>query len=112
MRLPSWRATATRRRSRSSSAGGAPRRWSTSTRSSMAARRPASTRAACMLVKADATVTVCHSKTPDLAVHTRQADIVVVAAGRPGLVTGDMLKPGAVVVDVGINAVDGHPGGG
>lgn len=61
-----------------------------------------------MLVKADATVTVCHSKTRDLAAHTRRADIVVVAAGRPGLVTGDMLKPGAVVVDVGINVVDGH----
>jgi len=61
-----------------------------------------------MLVKGGATVTVCHSKTRDLAVHTRRADIVVVAAGRPGLVTGAMLKPGAVVVDVGINVVDGH----
>ncbi|HEX5591313.1 MAG TPA: bifunctional 5,10-methylenetetrahydrofolate dehydrogenase/5,10-methenyltetrahydrofolate cyclohydrolase [Candidatus Limnocylindrales bacterium] len=61
-----------------------------------------------MLVKNGATVTVCHSKTRDLAVHTRRADIVVVAAGRPGLVTGAMLKPGAVVVDVGINVVDGH----
>lgn len=61
-----------------------------------------------MLAKADATVTVCHSRTRDLAAHTRRADIVVVAAGRPGLVTGDMLKPGAVVVDVGINVVDGR----
>ncbi|HEX4898545.1 MAG TPA: bifunctional 5,10-methylenetetrahydrofolate dehydrogenase/5,10-methenyltetrahydrofolate cyclohydrolase, partial [Candidatus Limnocylindrales bacterium] len=61
-----------------------------------------------MLVKGGATVTVCHTKTRDLAVHTRRADIVVVAAGRPGLVTGAMLKPGAVVVDVGINVVDGH----
>ncbi len=61
-----------------------------------------------MLVKADATVTVCHSRTPDLARHTREADIVVVAAGRPGLVSGEMLKPGAVVIDVGINVVDGH----
>ncbi|MES2211134.1 MAG: bifunctional 5,10-methylenetetrahydrofolate dehydrogenase/5,10-methenyltetrahydrofolate cyclohydrolase [Chloroflexota bacterium] len=61
-----------------------------------------------MLAKAGATTTVCHSKTRDLAAHTRRADIVVVAAGRPGLVTGDMLKPGAVVIDVGINVVDGH----
>lgn len=61
-----------------------------------------------MLAKTGATVTVCHSKTRDLAAHTRMADIVVVAAGHPGLVTGDMLKPGAVVIDVGINVVDGH----
>jgi methylenetetrahydrofolate dehydrogenase (NADP+)/methenyltetrahydrofolate cyclohydrolase len=61
-----------------------------------------------MLVKGGATVTVCHSKTRDLAAHTRRADIVVVAAGQPGLVTGEMLKPGAVVIDVGINVVDGH----
>jgi len=60
-----------------------------------------------LLVREDATVTVCHSRTVDLAAHTRAADIVVVAAGHPGLVTGDMLKPGAVVVDVGINVVDG-----
>jgi len=63
---------------------------------------------ASMLVKSGATVTVCHSKTRDLAAHTRRADIVVVAAGRPGLVTGSMLKPGVVVIDVGINVVDGH----
>src|SRR6187401_866147 len=63
--------------------------------------------AAFLLVKEDATVTVCHSRTRDLAAHVRRADIVVVAAGRPGLVTGEMLKPGAVVVDVGINVVDG-----
>jgi len=61
-----------------------------------------------MLVKGGATVTVCHSRTRDLAVHTSRADIVVVAAGRPGLVTGRMLKPGAVVVDVGINVVEGR----
>jgi methylenetetrahydrofolate dehydrogenase (NADP+)/methenyltetrahydrofolate cyclohydrolase len=61
-----------------------------------------------MLARASATVTVCHSKTKDLAFHTRNADIVVVAAGVPQLVTGDMLKPGAVVIDVGINVVDGH----
>lgn len=61
-----------------------------------------------MLTMANATVTVCHSKTRDLASKVRRADIVVVAAGRPGLVTGAMLKPGAVVIDVGINVVDGH----
>ena len=60
-----------------------------------------------MLTKEDATVVTCHSKTRDLAAKVRAADIVVVAAGKPGLVTGDMLKPGAVVIDVGINVVDG-----
>ena len=64
--------------------------------------------AAFLLVKEDATVTVCHSRTRDLAGHVARADIVVVAAGHPGLVTGAMLKPGAVVVDVGINLVDGR----
>jgi methylenetetrahydrofolate dehydrogenase (NADP+)/methenyltetrahydrofolate cyclohydrolase len=64
--------------------------------------------AAFLLVREDATVTVCHRRTRDLAPHVRRADIVVVAAGRPGLITGEMLKPGAVVVDVGINVVDGH----
>ena len=64
--------------------------------------------AAFLLVQEDATVTVCHSRTRDLAAHVARADIVVVAAGHPGLVTGAMLKPGAVVVDVGINVVDGH----
>jgi methylenetetrahydrofolate dehydrogenase (NADP+) / methenyltetrahydrofolate cyclohydrolase len=63
--------------------------------------------AAFLLVREDATVTVCHSRTIDLASHVKAADIVVVAAGSPGLVTGDMLKPGAVVVDIGINVVDG-----
>jgi methylenetetrahydrofolate dehydrogenase (NADP+)/methenyltetrahydrofolate cyclohydrolase len=61
-----------------------------------------------MLTKEDATVTVCHSKTRDLAAKVRGADVVVVAAGKPGLVTGDMLKPGAVVIDVGINVVEGQ----
>jgi methylenetetrahydrofolate dehydrogenase (NADP+)/methenyltetrahydrofolate cyclohydrolase len=61
-----------------------------------------------MLTRESATVTVCHRKTRDLAGHVRRADIVVVAAGHPGLVTGQMLKPGAVVIDVGINVVDGH----
>jgi methylenetetrahydrofolate dehydrogenase (NADP+)/methenyltetrahydrofolate cyclohydrolase len=64
--------------------------------------------AAFLLVREDATVTVCHSRTRDLAGHVARADIVVVAAGHPGLVTGPMLKPGAVVVDVGINVVDGR----
>ena len=61
-----------------------------------------------LLVKEDATVTVCHRQTRDLAGEVHRADIVVVAAGHPGLVTGAMLKPGAVVVDVGINVVDGR----
>ena len=61
-----------------------------------------------LLTREDATVTVCHSKTRDLAAKVRGADIVVVAAGRPGLVTGAMLKPGAVVIDVGINVVNGQ----
>jgi methylenetetrahydrofolate dehydrogenase (NADP+)/methenyltetrahydrofolate cyclohydrolase len=64
--------------------------------------------AAFLLIREDATVTVCHRRTRDLAAHVRRADIVLVAAGRPGLVTGAMLKPGAVVVDVGINVVDGR----
>lgn len=53
----------------------------------------------------NATVTVCHTGTPDIAHFTRQADIVVVAAGRPGTLRGDMLKPGAVVIDVGVNRI-------
>jgi methylenetetrahydrofolate dehydrogenase (NADP+)/methenyltetrahydrofolate cyclohydrolase len=60
-----------------------------------------------MLTKEDATVTVCHSKSRSLAEKVGAADIVVVAAGKPGLVTGDMLRAGAVVIDVGINVVDG-----
>jgi methylenetetrahydrofolate dehydrogenase (NADP+)/methenyltetrahydrofolate cyclohydrolase len=54
---------------------------------------------------ADATVTICHSRTRDLAAHTRRADILVVAAGRPRMITADMVKPGAVVIDVGMNRV-------
>ena len=53
----------------------------------------------------DATVTLCHTGTPDVAAFTRTADVVVVAAGRPNTLTGDMLKPGAVVIDVGVNRV-------
>lgn len=54
----------------------------------------------------NATVTLCHTGTRDLAAETRQADIVVAAAGQPGMITGDMLKPGAVVLDVGITRTD------
>lgn len=53
----------------------------------------------------NATVTLCHTGTPDVAKFTREADVVVVAAGRPGTLTGDMLKPGAVVIDVGVNRI-------
>jgi methylenetetrahydrofolate dehydrogenase (NADP+)/methenyltetrahydrofolate cyclohydrolase len=58
---------------------------------------------AVLLINAGATVTVCHSKTRDLGAMTRQGDLLVVAAGRAGLVTGAMVKPGAVVIDVGVN---------
>ncbi|HEY1764572.1 MAG TPA: bifunctional methylenetetrahydrofolate dehydrogenase/methenyltetrahydrofolate cyclohydrolase FolD [Opitutaceae bacterium] len=54
---------------------------------------------------ANATVTVCHSRTANLAALTRQADVLIAAIGRPGLVTAEMVKPGAVVIDVGINRV-------
>lgn len=62
---------------------------------------------ALLMLREDATVTVCHKETRNLAAHTRQADILVVAAGVPGLITGEMLQPGAVVIDVGINLVAG-----
>lgn len=62
-----------------------------------------------LLLDRNATVTVAHSRTPDLASVTRQADILVAAVGRPGIITGDMVKPGAIVIDVGINrTADGH----
>ena len=75
---------------------------------------------ALLLLHRDATVTVCHSRTPDLAATCRQADILVAAVGRPGFVTPEFVKPGATVVDVGINEVtdpkvaatlfpEGHP---
>jgi len=54
----------------------------------------------------DATVTVCHSRTRDLAAHTRRADILIAATGRARLVTADMVKPGAVVIDVGMNRIE------
>ncbi|HEX9899557.1 MAG TPA: bifunctional methylenetetrahydrofolate dehydrogenase/methenyltetrahydrofolate cyclohydrolase FolD [Candidatus Methylomirabilis sp.] len=60
-----------------------------------------------LLLHRHATVTICHSRTADLAAETRRADILVAAVGRPRLITGAMLKPGAVVIDVGINRVEG-----
>ncbi len=64
--------------------------------------------AALLLLRENATVTLCHSRTPDLAAQLKTADIVVVAVGKPGLITGQMIKRGAVVVDVGINVVGGR----
>jgi methylenetetrahydrofolate dehydrogenase (NADP+)/methenyltetrahydrofolate cyclohydrolase len=58
---------------------------------------------AMLLLAEHATVTICHSRTVDLASHTRGADVLVAAVGREGLVTADMVKPGAVVVDVAMN---------
>ena len=63
--------------------------------------------AAFLLVRENATVTVCHSRTRDLARHVKDAEILVVAAGHPGLITGSMVRRGVVVVDVGINVVNG-----
>ena len=61
-----------------------------------------------LMLNQDATVTVCHSKTSDLKEHTLKADILVAAVGHPNLITEDMVKDGAVVIDVGINKVDDH----
>jgi methylenetetrahydrofolate dehydrogenase (NADP+)/methenyltetrahydrofolate cyclohydrolase len=67
---------------------------------------------ALMLLNAGATVTVCHSKTPDLAAMTRQADILVAAVGKARMIGAAMVKPGAVVIDVGINRLpDGRLAG-
>ncbi|HEX5499502.1 MAG TPA: bifunctional 5,10-methylenetetrahydrofolate dehydrogenase/5,10-methenyltetrahydrofolate cyclohydrolase, partial [Thermomicrobiales bacterium] len=63
---------------------------------------------AMLFLQRDATVTICHRATPDLATFTRAADIVAVGAGSPGLLTGAMLRPGAVVVDFGVTVVDGQ----
>ena len=63
---------------------------------------------ALVLMRQDATVTICHSHTHNLAEITRRADILVVSVGRPALITADMVKPGAVVLDAGINSVDGR----
>ena len=61
-----------------------------------------------LLLQRHATVTICHVKTVDLARHTRQADILVVAAGKPALIKGEMVKEGVVVIDVGVNRVEGR----
>jgi methylenetetrahydrofolate dehydrogenase (NADP+)/methenyltetrahydrofolate cyclohydrolase len=63
---------------------------------------------AILLLAANATVTVCHSRTPNLAEITRLADILVAAVGKPEIITGDMIKPGAVVLDAGYNKVPGR----
>lgn len=62
---------------------------------------------ALLLLGANCTVTLCHSRTADLAAHTRRADVLVAAVGKPRFITADMVKPGAIVIDVGINRVDG-----
>ena len=59
-----------------------------------------------LLLKENGTVTVCHSRTPNLSRFTKEADILVSAVGKAGLITGDMIKPGAVVLDVGMNRND------
>jgi methylenetetrahydrofolate dehydrogenase (NADP+)/methenyltetrahydrofolate cyclohydrolase len=61
---------------------------------------------ALLLLQANASVTICHSATPDIGVHTRQADVVVAAVGRRNTLTADMVKPGAIVIDVGMNRND------
>ncbi len=61
---------------------------------------------ALLLLHESATVTICHSRTRDLPAVIRRADIVVAAVGRPEMITGDMIKPGATVIDVGINRTD------
>jgi methylenetetrahydrofolate dehydrogenase (NADP+)/methenyltetrahydrofolate cyclohydrolase len=61
-----------------------------------------------LLLRENATVTVCHSQTRDLAVLTRQADILIAAVGRPNTITADMVRPGAAVIDVGVNRVGGR----
>ena len=58
---------------------------------------------ALLLLQADATVTICHSRSRDLASHTRRADVLIAAVGRARMITGDMVKPGAIVIDVGMN---------
>lgn len=62
--------------------------------------------AALLLLQRNATVTICHSRTADLAAHTRQADILIAAVGKPGMVTADMVKNGTVVIDVGTNHLE------
>ena len=59
------------------------------------------------VLSAHGTVTMCHSRTPDLAEQVKRGDIVIAAAGRAHMITANMIKPGAVVIDVGINELDG-----
>ncbi len=66
---------------------------------------------ALMLLEKNATVTIAHSRTPDLGEMTRQGDIIIAAVGKPNLITGDMVKPGAVAIDVGINRIITEDGG-
>ena len=61
---------------------------------------------AMLLLAENATVTICHSRTADLAAHTRRADVLVASVGRPGLITPDLVKPGAVVIDVGVTRTE------
>ena len=61
---------------------------------------------AMLLLASNATVTVCHSRTRDLAEHTRRADVLVAAIGKPGMITPDYVKPGAVVVDIGVTRTE------
>lgn len=63
---------------------------------------------ASMLLALDATVTICHSRTPDLCTFTKSADIIALAAGRAGLLTADMITAGATVLDFGVNVIDGR----
>lgn len=63
---------------------------------------------ASLLVSSNATVTICHSKTVDLKNVTNKADILIVAIGKPKMITKEFVKPGAIVIDVGVNRVDGH----
>ena len=65
---------------------------------------------ALLLLAADCTVEVCHSKSRDLAAECRTADILVAAVGKPALIRGDWIKPGAIVIDVGINRIPGETG--
>ena len=67
---------------------------------------------AMLLLAQDATVTICHSRTQDLAAHTRRADVLIAAVGRARMITGDMVKPGAVVIDVGMNRIPDGPNAG
>jgi methylenetetrahydrofolate dehydrogenase (NADP+) / methenyltetrahydrofolate cyclohydrolase len=64
---------------------------------------------AMLLLAQSATVTICHSRSKDLAFHTRRADILVAAVGRERMITGDMIKPGATVIDVGMNRFSSGP---